>query len=150
MFHAVMINACSTATRARIGPRRVLIRWYLAQKEVLLDRAADIAETPSAPLRYGLPGRVLVDLIRPADSLQPGETPAQDARCPALGNTLMSAPVSAMNTSAVLVENPGMLINSSRAAREGAIVSSIRSSRRPISALWGSMRSRNKRAMTAW
>ena len=64
---------------------------------MFFDRAADIAETPSAPLRYGLPGRVLVDLIRPADWLEPGETPAQEARCPAVGNTLMSAPVSAMN-----------------------------------------------------
>src|SRR3954447_1446690 len=135
MFHAVMISACSTATSARIGPRRVLIRWYLAEKKVFFDRAADIAETPSAPLRYGLPGRVFVDLTRPADSLQPGETPAQDAKWSALGNTLMSPPVSAMNTSAVLVENPGMLINSSRVRRTGAIASSIRASRRAISAV---------------
>src|SRR4051812_19447035 len=149
MFHAVMIRACSTATSARIGPRRDLIRWYLAKKNVFFDRAADIAETPSAPLRYGLLGRVFVDLIRPADSLEPGETPAQEAKCPALGNTLMSPPVSAINTSAVLVENPGMLINSSRARRNGAIASSIRASRRPISALCASMRSRNNRAMNA-
>ena len=31
----------------------------------------------------------------------------------------MSSPVSAMNTSAVLLENPGMLINSSRVRRKG-------------------------------
>src|SRR5215217_4065368 len=135
MFHAVMIRECSTATSARIGPRRDRIRWYLAEKKVFFDRAADIAETPRAPLRYRLPGRVLVDLIRPADSLDPGETPAQEANCPALANTLMSPPVSAMNTSAVLVENPGMLINRSRAGRKGAIASS--------------MRSRNSRAMNA-
>ena len=80
MFHAVMTRACSTATSARIGPRRDLIRWYLAEKNEFFDRAADIAETPSAPLRYGLPGRVLADFTRPADSLDPAETPAQEAR----------------------------------------------------------------------
>ena len=37
-----------------------------------------------------------------------------------VANTFMSAPVSAINTSAVLPENPGMLINSSRATREWA------------------------------
>jgi hypothetical protein len=88
MFHAVMTRACSTATSARIGPRRALIRWYLAEKKVFFDRAADIAETPSAPLRYGFPGRVFVDLIRPADWLEPDETPAHEAKCPALGNTV--------------------------------------------------------------
>jgi hypothetical protein len=36
---------------------------------VFFDRAGDIAEIPSAPLRYGLPGRVFVDFTRPADSL---------------------------------------------------------------------------------
>ena len=46
---------------------------------------------------------------------------AQDAKWPALGNTLISRPVSAMNTSAVLLENPGMLIKSSRVRRKGAI-----------------------------
>src|SRR5437868_1131124 len=102
MFHAVMRRACSTATSARMGPRRDVIRRYLAAKNEFFDRAADIAETPRAPLRYGLPGRVLVDFTRPADSLDPGETPAQDASWPAVGNTLMSPPVSAMNTSAVL------------------------------------------------
>ena len=49
---------------------------------------------------------VLLDLTRPADSLDPGDNPAQDARCPAEGNTLISPPVSAMNTSATMRENP--------------------------------------------
>ena len=50
---------------------------------------------------------------------------------------------------AVLAENPGMLTNSSLARRNGAIASSIRASRRPISAVWASTRSRNNRAMNA-
>ena len=43
--------------------------------------AIDSAAVPSAAFRYGLPGLVLVDLTRPADSLLPGHTPAQEARC---------------------------------------------------------------------
>jgi hypothetical protein len=61
----------------------------------------------------------------------------------------MSPLVSAMNTSAALLENPGMFINNSRATRKGATTSSMRSSRRPISAVWASMRSRNNRAIDA-
>ena len=78
-------------------------------------RDADRAATPRAALRWRLPGRVFADLIRPADSSLPGETPAQDARCAAVGNTLMSAPVSAMNTSATTCDQPGMLTSRSRA-----------------------------------
>jgi hypothetical protein len=33
-------------------------------------------------------GRMWADLIRPADSLDPGQTPAQDARRPGVSNTL--------------------------------------------------------------
>lgn len=65
------------------------------------------------------------------------------------GDTLMSPSVSAMNISAVLPENPGILIKSCRAARKETIISSMRSSRRAISALCASMRSRNNRVMNA-
>src|SRR6516165_12345943 len=115
MCHAATTMACSTATSALIGPRRTVIRLYLAQKYVSFRRTTDRAATPSAPLRYGFPGRVFVDLTRPAASLDPGESPHHDARCPTVGNTLMSAPVSAMNASAVIREMPGMLISRSRA-----------------------------------
>jgi hypothetical protein len=94
-----------------------LIRGYLAKKNEFFDRAAEIPETPSAPSRYGLSGRVVVDFTEHADSLDPGETLAQDARCPAERNTLMSPPVSATNTSALSLENPGMLNKSSRPTR---------------------------------
>lgn len=50
-----------------------------------LDLEADIAATPRAPFRYGLPGRVWVDLTRRADSFDPGQVPAHDARCPRSG-----------------------------------------------------------------
>lgn len=43
----------------------------------------------------------MVDLTRPADSWLPGQVPAQEAKWAAVGNTVMSAPVSATITSAV-------------------------------------------------
>src|SRR6266851_2310147 len=96
MFQMAMRIACSTATMALTGPRREAMRRYFADRQVPLLRAAGIAAMPRAPLRQGLPGRVWADLTRPADSLLPGQVPAQDARCPAVGNRVMSAPVSAM------------------------------------------------------
>src|SRR4029453_4434724 len=41
--------------------------------------------------------------------LLPGQRPAQLARCPAVGNTVMSAPISAMMTSAARLPTPGMV-----------------------------------------
>jgi hypothetical protein len=61
----------------------------------------------------------LVDFTRPADSLEPGLTPAHDARCAAVGNWVMSPPVSAMKISARTWEKPGMLSSRSRAGRKG-------------------------------
>ena len=58
----------------------------------------------------------MVDLTRPADSLLPGQVPAQEARWPAVGNRLMSAPVSATITSAVRVSMPGIVQIRSRNA----------------------------------
>jgi hypothetical protein len=52
-----------------------------------MDRAA----MPSAPLRYQFPGRVLLDLTRPADSLDPGLSPAQEASRPGVSKVDMSA-----------------------------------------------------------
>src|SRR5665647_3211480 len=66
-----------------------------------------MAATPRAPLRKGLAGRVWVDLTRPADSLAPGQVPAQEARWPGDAKRVMSAPVSAMITSATPVLMPG-------------------------------------------
>src|SRR6266568_4543669 len=110
MCHAVLTMACSTATTAFIGPRRAVMRRNRAPKNVVLvDRAATNAATPTAALRCLLPGRILVDLIFPADSLAPGDRPAQETSSAAVGNMLISAPVSAMNTSATFVAQPGML-----------------------------------------
>src|SRR3954468_22418068 len=74
----------------------------------------------------GIAGRVLVDLIRPADSLLPGQVPAHDARCSAVGKRVMSAPVSAMITSATPMLIPGMVTSRSRTVRKGSSATSIR------------------------
>src|SRR5881409_174495 len=107
MCQVAVSMACSTAMSALTGPRREAMRRYLAEKYVPLDRAAERAAMPRAPLRYRLPGRLLVDLTLPADSLAPGAVPTQDASCSEVGKTVMSAPVSAMKISATVVLNPG-------------------------------------------
>src|SRR5665648_919995 len=88
--------------------------------------AAAMAAAPRAPLREGLAGRVWVDLTRPADSLAPGQVPAQEARWPGDAKRVMSAPVSAMITSATPVLMPGTVTIRSRTPRKGAIASSMR------------------------
>jgi hypothetical protein len=60
---------------------------YLAERQVPFER--DAASAPRAFFAYRFPGRVFVDFTRPADSLQPGAVPAHDARCAAVGNTIM-------------------------------------------------------------
>src|SRR4051812_39196647 len=99
---------CSRATRAFAGPRRGAMRRYLAARYVPLLRTTAIAAMPGAPLRCLLPGRTLAGLTRPADSLEPGDSPAQEKSRPGVSNRVMSAPVSAMITSATRVETPGM------------------------------------------
>ena len=47
------------------------------------------------------PLRVVPERRLPADWSLPGHCPAQEARCPAVGNTLMSVPISAIIVSAV-------------------------------------------------
>ena len=59
-----------------------------------------------------------LDLTLPADSLLPGVVPAQDAKCSAEGNRLMSAPVSATMTSAVCPPMPGMVRTTSQCCDE--------------------------------
>ena len=52
--------------------------------------------------------------------------PAHDARCPAVGKTVMSSQTSAMSTSAVRRPTPGMVITSSTMSATGRSRTSIR------------------------
>jgi len=57
--------------------------------------------------------------------LDPEQVPAHEARCRALGNLLMSAPVSAMITSARLMEIPGMVTIRSRGGQSSGIIGKV-------------------------
>src|SRR2546426_1048038 len=59
------------------------------------------AASMSATRSHLLPARVRPDLCLPALSFWPGQSPAQLARCWAVGNCRMSTPISATRTSAV-------------------------------------------------
>ncbi len=59
------------------------------------------------------PGRVRPTCRRPADSWWPGHAPAQEAKCPTVGNTLMSRPHSAIKTSAARAWTPGTVESNS-------------------------------------
>src|SRR3954451_11091958 len=90
-------------------PKRRRKRWYCAPRYVVRARVAAQAASTIAvrsavsPLRARPVGRL------PADSWLPGHSPAQDARCAAVGKRLMSAPASARNTQAVRGPRPGIV-----------------------------------------
>ncbi len=74
------------------------------------DRAGGLDQHRGQPLvAVPRPGRRRL----PADSCIAGATPAQAARCAAVGNRDMSAPVSAMITCATFGPTPGMVCSSS-------------------------------------
>ena len=70
-------------------------------QRAVLDPTRPAAASMSAGRSQRLPFRILPDLCFPALSWLPGQRAAQLARWPALGNALMSTPISAMMTSAV-------------------------------------------------
>src|SRR5512132_1930796 len=112
-----------TATMARLLPCRRVIRRYRSPRKVSVLLAATAA-SPSTRPRYGLPRPVdPLPLRLPADSLTPGANLAHDTRCPAVGNLVMSAPISAMSSCAASWPTPGISSSRSTAATNGAISS---------------------------
>src|SRR5215218_7025513 len=73
----------------------------------------------SATRSHREPLRVVPARCLPADSLLPGQIPAQLAKCPAEGNWPMSVPISARMTSAVRWLTPGMVINRASSGERG-------------------------------
>src|SRR3954452_24793942 len=110
---------------ALLGPRRARRRAYWAAREVFLLRLALLAHSTSVWLSHLEPLRVLPVRRLPADSSLPGHMPAQEARCLAVGKTLMSPPVSAMITSAARRPTPGIVHKSSTAGAKGPSCFSI-------------------------
>ena len=74
---------------------------------------AAIAAFLSASSSHFDPLRVLPDLRLPADWWLPGQRPAHEARCPAVGNTDMSVPISARMFCAERVSIPVSVRSSS-------------------------------------
>ena len=70
-----------------------------------------------------LVARVLPERCRPADSLLPGHKPAHDARCAAVGNRLMSTPISEMTTCAERSPIPGIVASSAVCWAKGRVAS---------------------------
>src|SRR5829696_9053558 len=101
---------------------------------------AAAAAVPSAPRSQGLPRRVRPVKCLPADSLLPGHMPAQDVRSAAVGNRDMSAPVSAMITSAVRRATPGMALSLSIVSAKHSVAAAICSSSAATVASTPSMR----------
>ena len=91
---------CPSVRMAVIGPRRAAIRRYFAERYVCLLWHAESAGVPSVALRHLSPGGMCADLTRPADSLASGQMPAHDAGRLRVSRTVMSAPISAMISSA--------------------------------------------------
>jgi hypothetical protein len=75
---------------------------------------AAIEASASVALSHLEPLRVLPERNLPPDSLLPGQTPAQEARCLGVGNALMSTPISAISTSAVRCWTSGIVMSRSR------------------------------------
>src|SRR5436190_2002612 len=102
--------AWPVATAARLEPRRARMRAWREARWLPRVRAAAWADSRRCWRSQTGPGRVVPGPVRLADLLLPGHIPAHEARCPAVGKTVMSAPISAIRHSAVRCDTPGMVI----------------------------------------
>lgn len=103
----------------------------------MLVRAADQAHSVRTEHSSVLPLRVRPDRCLPAHSLLPGHSPAQEARCAAVGNRVMSTPISEMITCAARLPISGIVVSSWICSAKGRPASSMRASSRAImSARW--------------
>jgi len=110
----------ATATWALALPRRRAIRWYRSPRKVSV-RAAPVAARPRAPRSQVSPWPFFPARVRGPDWRAEGHSPAHDTRWPAVGNRLMSRPVSAMMVRARSSLRPG--ISASRATAGSAAAS---------------------------
>src|ERR1700747_560478 len=102
----------ATAHAAFFGPRRLFSRRNCALKYQPFLRLAAMAHWTSMVLSHWSPFRNRVDRRLPALSSLHGHNPAHDKRCPAVGNRLMSGPISARITRADNTSTPGIVIKS--------------------------------------
>src|SRR6185295_9536560 len=153
----MMASLCATATMAlflavalREPPNlRTCQRYRLCRYPGVRDAAH--AHSTRTCCRCWFPFRGLPEWRLPADSWLPGHTPIQDAKWPAEGNVSpMSAPASEMIAAAANGPMPAMVVNSSRWARNGCIMSWIWVSRLAIISSRWSRWSRCSRHISAW
>src|SRR3954453_6653155 len=122
MCHAITSMVCATAKMALVSPRlpkRRRKRWYCAPRKVLRVRVAAQAASTIAVRNAVLPLRARPEGRLPADSWLPGHSPAQEARCAAVGKRVMSGPASARITHAVRGPSPGIAEQLNRLGERG-------------------------------
>jgi hypothetical protein len=100
----------------------------VVERTVVLFRLRTAAQATSCRVArsHVAPLPVVVGRRFPALSLLPGQSRAQEAKCPAVGNWLMSTPVSAMIAWAARAATPGMVCASVASSANGAIAASMR------------------------
>src|SRR5205807_885819 len=96
-----------TAIAARFLPRRPAKRRYRAWKYESFFRLAAHDTWHKARRSHTFPFVVRLRLRLPADSSFPGQTPAHDDRWPAVGNCVISTPISATTFWIVWSFTPG-------------------------------------------
>src|SRR4030095_16134609 len=112
----------ATARMAFFAPRRLLMRKNCARRYPSFLRVAAHAAFTKVGLSHGELCRVRVDRRLPALSSSRGQNPAHEIRCPTDGKRLMSVPISATRTRAVVPLRPGMVVKRLTAARKGPSV----------------------------
>src|ERR1039457_830958 len=129
-----MMAPCAFIVGMRLHIRRYCAPGKVWVRPVLMDAS------PRVPPMQGLPRPVaFLPLRLPADSLTRGAVLAQEARCPAAGKALMSTPIPAMRSRAVVIPNPGMPSSCSTCCSYGWHMSAILLSRTSIWAVSWSM-----------
>src|SRR5215472_14091825 len=109
----------ATATWALALPRRRAIRWYRSPRKVVV-RAAALAAWLREPRSQVSPWPFFPARARVPDWRADGHSPAQDTRWAAVGNLVMSRPVSAMMERARSGLRPGISASRATAFSTGA------------------------------
>src|SRR6516225_8639937 len=89
------------------GKAKILLPRTHQAVELFFLRAAPHAACTSTGLSQGAPFLIRVERRLPALSSRRGTNPAQERRCPTVGNGLMSVPISAITVSVAVAPSPG-------------------------------------------
>src|SRR6266853_5159138 len=98
MWYMAVRMEAATAIMAFLGPRRALMRWYRACRQLPFFLIAAQEHCTTVVLSQGAPLRRRLDRRLPALSSLRGQMPAHETRCGAERNRLMSIPISETTT----------------------------------------------------